>query len=162
MVYPLTIISRKVLISSIVSSICLKYGDETKWLHRSRLPNVQAMCIAQIKFITGSCGKVRQVTVYQWLRLNFGDKPATDIATNPINTLANLSQAAFPEAARELQDHVHLDDIGGPQQLQRKRSRLRTRLTLSSRKVTSRLKLGILTMQILTSPTGKGQQIYFV
>ena len=52
-------------------------------------------------------------TVYQWLRLNFGDKPAPDIATNAINTLARLSQAEFPEAAKEVQDHVYVDDIGG-------------------------------------------------
>ena len=52
-------------------------------------------------------------TVYQWLRLNFGDKPAPDIATNAINTLAKLSQAEFPEAAKEVQDHVYVDDIGG-------------------------------------------------
>ena len=41
-------------------------------------------------------------TVYQWLRLNFSDKPAPDIATNAIDTLAKLSQAEFPEAAREV------------------------------------------------------------
>ena len=52
-------------------------------------------------------------TVYQWLRLNFGDKPAPDIATNAINTLAKLSQAEFPEAAKELQQHVYVDDVGG-------------------------------------------------
>ena len=52
-------------------------------------------------------------TVYQWLRLNFGDKPAPDIATNAINTLAKLSLAEFPEASKELQDHVYVDDIGG-------------------------------------------------
>ena len=52
-------------------------------------------------------------TVYQWLRLNFGDKPAPDIATNAINTLAKLSQAEFLEAAKEVQDHVYMDDIGG-------------------------------------------------
>ena len=40
-------------------------------------------------------------TVYQWLRLNFGDKLAPDIATNAINTLA---RAEFPEAAKEVQD----------------------------------------------------------
>ena len=45
--------------------------------------------------------------------MNFGDKPAPDIATNAINTLAKLSQAEFPEAAKELQDHVYVDDIGG-------------------------------------------------
>ena len=44
--------------------------------------------------------------MYQWLRLNFGDKPAPDIATNAINTLAKLSQAEFPEAAKEVQDHM--------------------------------------------------------
>ena len=43
-------------------------------------------------------------TVYQWLRLNFGDKPAPDIASNAINTLAKASQREFPEAAKELQE----------------------------------------------------------
>ena len=52
-------------------------------------------------------------TVYQWLRLNFDDKPAPDTATNAINTLAKLSQAEFPEAAKELQQHVYVDDVGG-------------------------------------------------
>ena len=52
-------------------------------------------------------------SVYQWLRLNFGDKPAPDIATNSINVLAKASQAQFPEAAKELQEHVYVDDIGG-------------------------------------------------
>ena len=42
------------------------------------------------------------VTVYQWLRLNFGDKPTPDIATNAINTLAKLSRAEFPETVREV------------------------------------------------------------
>ena len=51
-------------------------------------------------------------TVYQWLRLNFGDKPAPDIATNAINTVAKISQAEFPEASKELQDHMYMDDIG--------------------------------------------------
>ena len=45
--------------------------------------------------------------------MNFGDKPAPDIATNAINTLAKLSQAEFPEAAKEVQEHVYEDDIGG-------------------------------------------------
>jgi len=52
-------------------------------------------------------------TMYQWLRLNFGDKPAPDIATNAINTPAKLSQAEFPEAAKEVQEHVYVDDVGG-------------------------------------------------
>ena len=52
-------------------------------------------------------------SVYQWLRLNFGDKPAPDIASNAINTLAKASQAEFPDAARELQEHAYVDDVGG-------------------------------------------------
>ena len=52
-------------------------------------------------------------SVYQWLRLNCGDKPAPDIASNAINTLAKASQVAFPEAAIELQDHTYVDDVGG-------------------------------------------------
>jgi len=46
-------------------------------------------------------------------RLNFGDKPAPDIVTNAINTLAKLSNAEFPEAAEELRQHVYVDDFGG-------------------------------------------------
>ena len=45
--------------------------------------------------------------------MNFCDKPTPDIATNAIKTLAKSSQAEFPEAAKELQDHVYVDDIGG-------------------------------------------------
>ena len=51
-------------------------------------------------------------TVYQWLRLNFGDKPAPDIALNAINTLAKASQREFPEAAKA-QERTYVDDIGG-------------------------------------------------
>ena len=52
-------------------------------------------------------------SVFQWLRLNFGDKPAPDIATNAINYLAKVSQVEFPEAAQELRDHAYVDDIAG-------------------------------------------------
>ena len=51
-------------------------------------------------------------TVYQWLRLNFGDKPAPDIASNSINILAKALQLEFPEAAKELQERTYVDDIG--------------------------------------------------
>ncbi|PFX23288.1 hypothetical protein AWC38_SpisGene12174 [Stylophora pistillata] len=52
-------------------------------------------------------------TVYQWLRLNFGDKPAPQIASNAINILAKTSHDDFPEAAKELQERTYVDDIGG-------------------------------------------------
>ena len=51
-------------------------------------------------------------TLYQWLRLNFGDTPAPDMATNASNTLAKISQAEFPEASKELQDHMYVDYLG--------------------------------------------------
>ena len=52
-------------------------------------------------------------SVFQWLRLNFGDKPAPDIASNAINYLAKVSQVEFPDAAQELRNHTYVDDIAG-------------------------------------------------
>ena len=54
--------------------------------------------------------------VYQWKRLNFGDKPAPDIAAGAIITLAKASQDQYLEAAKELRTHVYVDDIGGSRQ----------------------------------------------
>ena len=54
-----------------------------------------------------------QPTVYQWLRLSFGDKPAPDIASNSIKVLAKASQVKEPQAATELLQHVYVDDVGG-------------------------------------------------
>lgn len=51
--------------------------------------------------------------VYQWQRLNFGDKPAPDIATGCIITLAKSSQDEFPDASEELLHNIYVDDIGG-------------------------------------------------
>ena len=51
--------------------------------------------------------------MYQWLRLNFGDKPAPDIDSNAINILAKVSQDEFAEATNELQERKYVDDIGG-------------------------------------------------
>ncbi|KAJ7365607.1 Melatonin- receptor [Desmophyllum pertusum] len=48
-------------------------------------------------------------SAYQWLRLNF--RP--DIATNSINTLAEASQAEFPETHRQALEVPFQDDIGG-------------------------------------------------
>ena len=50
--------------------------------------------------------------VYQWVRLNFGDKPAPDIAAAAIKTLAKTSEAQYSEGAKELCTHVYVDDIG--------------------------------------------------
>ncbi|XP_068749232.1 uncharacterized protein [Montipora capricornis] len=54
-----------------------------------------------------------QPTVYQWQRLNFGDKPAPDIAISCVNTLAKLAENEFPEAAKEIRENSYVDDIGG-------------------------------------------------
>ena len=46
-------------------------------------------------------------SVFQWLRLNFGNKSASDIALNAINYLATVSQVVeFPDTAQELQDDI--------------------------------------------------------
>ena len=51
--------------------------------------------------------------VYQWKRLNFGDKPAPYIAAGAIITLGKVAQDQHPEAAKEPRTHVYVDDIGG-------------------------------------------------
>ena len=68
--------------------------------------------------------KEEKPKVYQWVRLNFGDKPAPDIATGAINTLARASQAEYPEAAHELQKHTYVDDIGGSKEDEEKAKRV--------------------------------------
>lgn len=45
--------------------------------------------------------------------MTFGDKPAPNIATIAINTLAKLSQAEFLETTKKLQQHAYVDDIIG-------------------------------------------------
>jgi len=55
----------------------------------------------------------QQPRVYQWVRLNFGDKPAPDIAAAAIKTLAKASETPYSEGAKELCTHVYVDDIGG-------------------------------------------------
>ena len=68
-----------------------------------------------IRFSIDSCGERISMnppplpTVYQWLRLNFGDKPAPDIASNAIKILAKASQVEFPEAAKELEERTYVD-----------------------------------------------------
>ena len=52
-------------------------------------------------------------TVYQWVRLNFGDKPAPDIASSSIHFLANMSKEEFQAAAEVLHKQSYVDDIGG-------------------------------------------------
>ena len=55
----------------------------------------------------------REPDVYQWVRLNFGDKPAPDLAINAINILADRAQVESPEAARILKDNTYVDDVAG-------------------------------------------------
>ena len=52
-------------------------------------------------------------TVYQWLRLSFGDKPAPDIATKSIKVSAKAVQPQEPQAAAELLQHVFVDYVAG-------------------------------------------------
>ena len=110
---------------------------------------------------------------YQWPRLNFGDKPAPDIASNAINIQAKVSQAEFPEAAKQLRERTYVDDIGGSRPT-----------TVEAKHVTSsidgyleidsfRLRLGIRTsrkstklmmndLQICLVTGGKSKKTYFL
>ena len=64
--------------------------------------------------------------IYQWQRLNLGDKPAPDIAAGAINALAKASQDRYPEAAEELRKHVYVDDIaiGGSKENEERSKRI--------------------------------------
>ena len=53
------------------------------------------------------------LSVFQWLRISFDDKPAPDIALNTISYLAKVSEVEFPDAAQELRNHAYVDDIAG-------------------------------------------------
>ncbi len=52
-------------------------------------------------------------TIYQWLRLSFGDKLASDIASNSIKVLAKTAEQEQPQAAAELLQHIYIDDVAG-------------------------------------------------
>ena len=69
-------------------------------------------------------------TVYQWLRLNFGDNSAHDFASNAINILAKASQDESPKAAKELPERTDVDDIAGsrPAAIEAKHVIFRSRL----------------------------------
>ena len=86
--------------------------DGMKWLSLETSKNVHPEDQVYHRFLWRG-NEADPPSVYQWLRLNFGNKPAPEIASNPTNVLAKESQATFPEAARKLQDHVYVDDIFG-------------------------------------------------
>ena len=65
-----------------------------------------------------------QPRVYQWLTLNFGDKPAPDIAAAATNTLAKALEDQYPEAAKKLRTHVYVDDIEGSRESEAKRKQV--------------------------------------
>ena len=88
--------------------------------------------------------------VYQWKRLNFGDKPAPDIAAGAIITLAKASQDQYPEAAKELRTHVYVDDIGGSRENEdKKASKSRVKSTPFSAKISFKSNSGIKTKRKL-------------
>ena len=69
-----------------------------------------------------------QPRVYQWVRLNFGYKPAPDIAAGAVKSLAKASEAQYPEAAKELCTHVYVDDIGGSRENEAKCKQITTEI----------------------------------
>ena len=51
-------------------------------------------------------------SVYQWLRVLFGDKPSPDLATYAIRFLAEKYRDSYPTGANILDDNTHVDDVG--------------------------------------------------
>jgi len=101
--------------------------------------------------------KSEMPSVFQWLRLNFGDKPALDIASNIINYLAKVSQVEFPDTAQELRDRAHVDDIGDSKSNSTEAKKIK--LKPSSEKASFKLRHGIPTAEKLTSLAVKDLQI---
>ena len=91
-----------------------------------------------------------QPRVYQWLRLNFGENPAPDIAVAAINTLAKASEGQFPEAANKLCTHVYADDIGVSRESERNVSRSQVKSMPFSRLDNSKSRYGIQIIRTLT------------
>lgn len=87
-------------------------GDGTKWLtwviSKKMFNPVLLQLDDQVfhRFLWRS-DKSEMPSVFQWLRLNFGNRSASDIALNAINYLATVSQVVeFPDTAQELQDDI--------------------------------------------------------
>ena len=85
-------------------------------------------------------------TVYQWLRLSFGDKPAPDIASNSIKVLAKAAQSQQPEAAAELLQHVYVDDVAGSKSSEDEVKQVTTGIDSIRQNGNSRSKFGIRTV----------------
>lgn len=62
--------------------------------------------------------------MYQWVRLNFRDKPAPDIAAAAINTLTKVSEAQHSKGAKEPSMHVYMDDSGGSRENEARRKKV--------------------------------------
>ena len=49
---------------------------------------------------------------FQWLRLPFGDRPAPDITTSSVRTLAEISRQSEPIGSSIVDNEMYMDDIG--------------------------------------------------
>ena len=94
-----------------------------------------------------------QPRVYQWVRLNFGDKPAPDIAAAAIKTLAKASEAQHSEGAKELCTHVYVDDIGGSRENEARCKKVTSESTPYFQLDNFKSKNGTPTTRTLTSQT---------
>ena len=104
-----------------------------------------------------------QARVYQWVRLNFGDKPAPDIAAAAIKNLAKALEAQHSEGAKEICTHVYVEDIGGSRENEARCKKV-TRLVKStpySQQDNFKSKHGIRTTRTLTSQM-RNVQIFLV
>ena len=87
--------------------------------------------------------------VYQWKRLNFGDKPAPDIAAGAITTLAKVSQDQYRKPRRNSEPMSTLMTLVAPEKTKIKASRSRVKSTPFSAKVSFKSNSGIQTTRKL-------------
>ena len=97
------------------------------------------------------------------VRLNFGDKPAPDIAAAAIKNLTKALEAQHSEGAKEICTHVYVEDIGGSRENEARCKKV-TRLVKStpySQQDNFKSKHGIQTTRTLTSQM-RNVQIFLV
>ena len=51
------------------------------------------------------------ISIYQWMRLIFGDKPSPDLATYAIRFLADGEALNYPKGAGILKEKTYVDDV---------------------------------------------------
>ena len=92
-----------------------------------------------------------QPRVYQWVRLNFGDKPAPDIAAAAIKTLTKASGAQYLEGAKEFYSMSTWTILAVPERMNQDAGKLQVKSMPFSQQDNFKSKHGTPTTRTLTS-----------